>query len=103
MIDKLNLDLFTEVINWEEMRDFQLSYFKSSLSNIDVPQDHAFVSTLYNFSHKHKIKYILNGGNIFKVVMRSYKRIILKHGCGVSASHSKFRIVFTTIYSYGGK
>ena len=45
----------------------------------------------------------LNSGNIFKVVMCSYKRIILKHGRGVSASHSKFRIVFTTIYSYGGK
>jgi len=63
MIDKLGLDLFTEVINWEEMKDFQLSYFKSGLPNIDVPQDHAFIATLYNFADKHKIRYILNGGN----------------------------------------
>ena len=63
MIDKLNLDLYTEVINWEEMKDFQLSYFKSGLSNIDIPQDHAFIAVLYNFAHQHKIKYILNGGN----------------------------------------
>jgi N-acetyl sugar amidotransferase len=63
MVDKLGLDLFTEVINWEEMRDFQLAYFKSGLSNLDVPQDHAFVATLYNYADKHKIKYILNGGN----------------------------------------
>lgn len=63
MISKLGLDLYTEVINWEEMKDFQLSYIKSGLSNIDVPQDHAFVATLYNFANKHKIKYILNGGN----------------------------------------
>lgn len=63
MIEKLGLDLYTEVINWEEMKDFQLAYFKSSLSNIDVPQDHAFVATLYNFAEKHKIKYILNGFN----------------------------------------
>ncbi|RMH37252.1 MAG: LPS biosynthesis protein, partial [Gammaproteobacteria bacterium] len=41
MIEKLGLDLYTEVINWEEMRDFQLAYFKSGLPNIDVPQDHA--------------------------------------------------------------
>jgi N-acetyl sugar amidotransferase len=63
MVDKLGLDLYTEVINWEEMRDFQLCYFKSGLSNIDVPQDHAFIATLYNFANKYNIKYILNGGN----------------------------------------
>lgn len=71
MINKLNLDLYTEVINWEEMKDFQLSYFKSSLPNIDVPQDHAFIATLYNFAAKHKIKYILNGGNISTECVRN--------------------------------
>ena len=64
MIDKLDLDLYTEVINWEEMRDFQLAFFKSGLPHIDIPQDHAFIATLYNFADQHKIKYILNGGNI---------------------------------------
>lgn len=29
LVDKLGLDLYTEVINWEEMRDFQLSWFKA--------------------------------------------------------------------------
>jgi N-acetyl sugar amidotransferase len=71
MIDKLGLDLYTEVINWEEMKDFQLTYFKSGLPNIDVPQDHAFVATLYNFADKHKIKYILNGGNISTECVRN--------------------------------
>ena len=63
MIDKLGLDLYTEVINWEEMRDFQLAFFKSGVPHLDIPQDHAFVATLYNFAEKYKIKYILNGGN----------------------------------------
>lgn len=63
LIDGLGLDLYTEVINWEEMKDFQLAYFKSGVPNIDVPQDHAFIATLYNFAEKYKIKYILNGGN----------------------------------------
>lgn len=71
MIDKLGLDLYTEVINWEEMKDFQLSYFKSGLASIDIPQDHAFVATLYNFADKHKIKYILNGGNISTECVRN--------------------------------
>lgn len=64
MVDKLGLDLYTEVINWEEMKDFQLAFFKSGVPHIDLPQDHAFVATLYNFADKYKIKYILNGGNI---------------------------------------
>jgi len=71
MIDKLGLDLYTEVINWEEMKDFQLSYFKSGLANIDVPQDHAFIATLYNFANKHNIKYIMNGGNISTECVRN--------------------------------
>lgn len=64
MIDKLGLDLYTEVINWQEMQDFQLAMFKSGLPNIDGPQDIAFTGVLYQYAHKHGIKYILNGGNI---------------------------------------
>ncbi|WP_316346918.1 N-acetyl sugar amidotransferase [Desulfuromonas acetoxidans] len=71
MIDKLDLDLFTEVINWEEMKAFQLAYFRSGLPNIDVPQDHAFIATLYNFAEKYNVKYILNGGNISTEVVRN--------------------------------
>lgn len=63
MIDQLGLDLYTEVINWEEMKDFQLAFFKSGVPHIDIPQDHAFIATLYHFANKYKIKYILNGGN----------------------------------------
>jgi N-acetyl sugar amidotransferase len=71
MIDKLGLDLYTEVINWEEMKDFQLAFFKSGVPHIDLPQDHAFIATLYNFADKHNIKYILNGGNISTECVRN--------------------------------
>lgn len=60
----LNIDLFTVVINWEEMKKFQLACFKSGLPYIDIPQDQAFLATLYNYSIKMNIKTILNGGNI---------------------------------------
>jgi N-acetyl sugar amidotransferase len=71
LIDKLGLDLYTEVINWEEMKDFQLAFFKSGVPHIDLPQDHAFVATLYNFAEKYNIKYILNGGNISTECVRN--------------------------------
>ncbi|MGR4976340.1 N-acetyl sugar amidotransferase [Pseudomonas sp. LARHCG127] len=57
-------DLHTHVINWEEMRDLQLSYMKAAVANQDVPQDHAFFSSMYHFAVKNGIKYILSGGNL---------------------------------------
>ncbi len=63
LVDSLGLDLYTEVIDWEEIKDLQLSFFKSGVSHIDTPQDHAFFATMYNFASKHKIKYILTGAN----------------------------------------
>ena len=71
MVDKLGLDLYTEVINWEEVKDLQLAYFKSGVPHLDLPQDHAFVATLYYFAEKYKIKYILNGGNISTECVRN--------------------------------
>ena len=63
LVSKLNLDLYTQVIDWDEMRDFQLAFIKSGVPYLDIPQDHAFIASLYHFAHKHKIKYIINGGN----------------------------------------
>lgn len=71
LIDGLELELFTEVIDWKEMRDLQLAFFKSGVPHIDLPQDHAFVATLYKFAEKHKIRYILNGGNIATECVRN--------------------------------
>jgi tRNA(Ile)-lysidine synthase TilS/MesJ len=63
LVDGLGLDLYTEVINWEEMKDLQLAFLKSQISDQDLPQDVAFFSALYKFARKHNIKYVLTGGN----------------------------------------
>jgi len=63
MVDQLGLDLYTEVIDWSEMRDLQLAFFKSGVPHIDTPQDHAFFATMYKFAEKHNVKYILTGAN----------------------------------------
>jgi N-acetyl sugar amidotransferase len=73
IVEKLGLDLYTEVINWNEMRDFQLAFFKSGVPHLDIPQDHAFIATLYHFANKNGIKYILNGGNISTECVRNPK------------------------------
>jgi N-acetyl sugar amidotransferase len=63
VVEGLGLDLHTEVVNWKEMRDLQLAFFKAGVPHLDVPQDHAFGAALYKFAAMHGIKYILNGGN----------------------------------------
>ena len=64
LVDGLGLDLYTEVINWEEMKDLQVAVLKSGIADQDLPQDYAFFSSLYKFARKHKIKHVLTGGNI---------------------------------------
>lgn len=63
LVDALNLDLFTEVINWEDMKNLQRAYFKSGVPHIDTPQDHAFFASMYKFSLQNKVKNIISGGN----------------------------------------
>ncbi|MGV8970458.1 MAG: N-acetyl sugar amidotransferase [Microbacteriaceae bacterium] len=63
LVTTLDLDLYTHVVDWREMKDLQLSYFKASLANCDVPTDHAFGYVAYKQARKYGIKYILSGGN----------------------------------------
>ena len=63
LIDGLKLDLHTEVIDWLEMQDLQLAFFRAQVPHIDTPQDHAFFAALYNFAARHGYKYILTGAN----------------------------------------
>ena len=64
LVTTLELDLHTHVIDWDEMKDLQLAYFKASLANCDVPTDHAFGWVAYQQARKHGIRYILSDGNV---------------------------------------
>lgn len=92
LVEKLNLDLYTEVINWEEMKDLQLAYFKSSVPHIDTPQDHAFFATMYKFANKYNIKYILTGANYSTECIRNPKEWMYYQSDSVQLTdiHSKF-------------
>jgi N-acetyl sugar amidotransferase len=63
LVKKFKLDLFTYVVNWEEVQDVQRAFFRAGVANQDIPQDHVFFATLYKFAAKKGIKYILTGSN----------------------------------------
>lgn len=111
LVDGLGLDLYTEVINWEEIKDLQLAYFKSGVPHIDTPQDHAFFATMYRFASKHNIKYILTGGNYSTECIRNplewmyyqsdsiqLRDIYKKHGTGKLKDYPVTNILWHKIY-----
>lgn len=63
LVTRLGLDLYTHVVDWREMKDLQLSFFKASVANADTPTDHAFGWVAYSQAKKYGIKYILSGAN----------------------------------------
>ena len=58
---KLDVDLHTCVIDWEEFKDLQKSFLKASVPCIEVPTDVAIHGTLFKTAKEEKVKYILGG------------------------------------------
>lgn len=63
VLDKLDIDLFTYVIDWEEFKDLQLSFLKASTPDGEIPTDHAINALMFREASKRGIKYIINGMN----------------------------------------
>lgn len=110
----LDMPLYTEIVNWNEMRDLQLAFFKSQVPYQDIPQDHVIFASLYNHATKNGIKYVLTGGNnstecvrepnewVYQNDIRMIKDIHKKYGtvrlktlpmCGMFKAHLYYRYI----------
>ena len=63
ILEKLGIDLYTEVLDWEMFRDLQLSFLKASTPDGEIPTDHAILAVLYKLAAKFRVKYIISGMN----------------------------------------
>ena len=63
MEDGMGMKFVRYKMDWEEMRQMQVAFFKAGIG-LDVPQDHAFVALVDHIAAKMGIKYILNGYNV---------------------------------------
>lgn len=63
VLNKLGIDLFTYVIDWEEFKDLQLAFLEASTPDSEIPTDHAILAVLYRIADEHGIKYIISGNN----------------------------------------
>jgi len=64
LTDKLGVELHIEKMDWDEMREMQLAWFRTGLEMLDAPQDHAFIALIDRYSNALDVKYILNGYNV---------------------------------------
>jgi tRNA(Ile)-lysidine synthase TilS/MesJ len=62
-IENLKIDLFTIVVDWEEMKKIYISCMESAIPWIDGPTDLAITGGLYRAANKFKIKTIYVGNN----------------------------------------
>jgi len=64
IIQKTGFDYFNYVVDWEEFRELQLSYFKASVVDVEIPTDMGIFSLIPNLAIKYNVKYILYGTNL---------------------------------------
>ncbi|MGE0587555.1 MAG: N-acetyl sugar amidotransferase [Cyclobacteriaceae bacterium] len=64
IVNILGYKLHTYVMDWEEFKDLQRSYFKASVVDVEVPTDQLIFAALNKIAFKYKIKFILAGNNV---------------------------------------
>ena len=105
IVEKLNVKLHIEKMDWEEMREMQLAWFRTGLEALDAPQDHAFIAVIDRYALKLGVKYILNGYNISTEIVAdpqswgkgagptgdsTYMKAVIKKYCNTSIRHYTF-------------
>jgi N-acetyl sugar amidotransferase len=63
VLKKLDIELYTHVIDWEEFKDLQLAFLRASTPDSEIPSDHAIISLMYQMAQKVGVKYIISGIN----------------------------------------
>lgn len=107
IVDKLGLKLHNNKIDFEQMADLQLAFFKSQVPYQDMPQDHVIFAALYNTAVKHKIKHVLTGGNFSTEGVREPNEWVHQNDLRLMKDiHKKFgknkidRLPLTSIFKY---
>ena len=63
LLEYLDVDLYTYVIDWDEYRSLMNAFFKANVIDIELLMDNAMLAVNYNMAHKLGLKTILTGSN----------------------------------------
>jgi N-acetyl sugar amidotransferase len=88
-VGKLGIDLYTHVVDWNEIKDLQRSYFEASVMDVEVVTDHAINALLFGEAAKRGIRFIVPGSNVttesimppaYSYDQRDLKNLLALHG-----------------------
>ncbi|MDF1672253.1 MAG: N-acetyl sugar amidotransferase [Vicingaceae bacterium] len=114
MVEKLGFDYVSYVLDWQEFREIQLAFLKSSIVDLEMPTDIAIPASIYKTAVKHNIKYILPGGNytaegilplqmgyhVYKD-MKLYRHIVKKYSSVKLKTVPTFGLLKEIYYKFG--
>lgn len=63
LVRKLEVDLFTVVIRWEEFRDLQLAFLRAGVVDLEMPSDHAIIAGVMQVARRFHVPTVLSGDN----------------------------------------
>jgi N-acetyl sugar amidotransferase len=69
IVRKLDIDLETHVLDWEEFRSLQVAFLRASTPDSEIPTDHAIVASLFEAAARHRVRWIMNGANVVTELM----------------------------------
>jgi N-acetyl sugar amidotransferase len=64
LVKKLDVDLHTHVIDWDEYRDLMQSFFDADVIDVELLYDNAMLAVNYQQASKYGLHYILSGSNL---------------------------------------
>ncbi|MFN8971724.1 MAG: N-acetyl sugar amidotransferase [Alphaproteobacteria bacterium] len=101
LLEKLKIDLVTNVLQWNEIRDMQRAYLKAGVVDIECVADHAIIATLYKTAAKYGIPTILAGTNVRteSILPRAWVHD-KRDGRNVRAIHRQFGTVTLNHYPF---
>jgi len=70
LVEKLEVDLYTHVIDWGEYRELMQAFFDADVIDVELLYDNAMLAVCYQQASKYQIHYILAGTNTATEGMR---------------------------------
>ncbi len=62
--NKLNIDLHTTVLDWEEFRELQIAFLRAATPDAEIPSDHAITASAVHSARQIGVSFIITGNNL---------------------------------------
>lgn len=63
LIEKLGINLFTDVFDWEQFKDLQRAFLLADVPDVEIPTDHMVWASVYKIAARRGIPFVISGAN----------------------------------------